>query len=818
MSWQVYKFGGSSLGSPGRLSQVIELVRAVEGPLAVVVSALGDTTDWLIAAARQAASGSIEEALAQVAQVEALSRATAASVFDVAHQARAADDFENDLQLVLIPIRKWLEGISLTRECTPRALDEVMSAGERISIALVSRALRAAGVPAVAVDARELVVTDDTAQNANVDVSESGQRIRARLESLQVERPIITGFLGRSRQGWTTTLGRNGSDYSASLVAQALGAHQVTVWTDVPGVFTADPALVSEAYPVAKLTYAEAVELAHFGTRMFHARTMIPLLESGAVLRIRSTANPDAQGTTVDAIGDTRADRPTSVTSLEQLALISVEARRSSLPAGLVAAALRALEAAGIKVWMANQTGLGVSASFVVSLHDGERAHALLVALGGNEVSVGSLHAPVTLVTLVAERMGHHPNVAGRFFHSLGTVGINVRAIAQGGSQRSVSCVVDASDTASAVRTVHAAFNFAEVEVHAVVLGHGTVGSKLLAQFAALNQSPRAKHGVRLKLVGLLDSHRAAFDAGGLDPELAVRSLRDGHSFDQVLAQLSRLPLPVLVDCTSAEGMQHVYQAAFTRGIHVVAANKKPLALPWAEREALMASAKAHSRSYLYETTCGASLPVIETLKNLVRTGDDVRRIEGSLSGTLGYLCESVMRGVPLSEAVAAAQAKGLTEPHPRDDLSGLDVARKALILARELGAPLELGEVAVEPFIDPAALREDDPAAFLKGLRNFDRAFAAKTDLYKRDGLTLRYLAQVVVTDGRLKVRVGPVAVKADHPATHLCGEEAMVAFTTRRFNDYPLIVRGAGAGGEVTAAGVLADILRLAHNVTNR
>ena len=815
MTWQVYKFGGSSLGAAGRLRQVSALIsQAASGPdrLAVVVSALGDTTDWHIAAAWQASAGDSEGASRELTRVEALAVGSARQALEGAPLAA----FEATCEEVLTPARRLIEGLGLVREVTPRSLDALLSVGERLSSELLAQVLEAAGVPALAVDARDFVVTDETPQNASVEVAETSERLRAQVPGWGLRVPVITGFLGRSRSGQSTTLGRNGSDYTASLVAQILGAGTVTVWTDVPGVFTADPALVSEAYPVTQLTYFEALELAHFGTRMFHARTVIPLLESGAALVIRSTTEPEQPGTRIDAQGQPGEGQPTCVTSLEDLALLSVESRRSALPPGFIARALAALDAQGLRVWMTNQTGLGVSASFVVPAADARAAREVLRALEpADVVNVSAPRVPVTLLTLVAERMGQQANVAGRFFHALGNLGVRVRAIAQGGSERSISCVIDAADTAAAVRTVHAAFNFAHTEVHVLLLGHGTVGGRLLEQIGSQTEALRRDHGIALKLVGLADSERSVFDPRGLDSVRATSQLRPGRSLEALVDELSRLSLPVLVDCTSADGMEQLYAHAFARGLHVVGANKKPLALPWPRRQALMSEARRYSRGYLYETTCGASLPIIETLKNLVRTGDVVHRIEGSLSGTLAYLCDSVMQGTPLSEAVRVAREKGLTEPHPRDDLSGLDVARKAVILARELGVPVELDDVSIEPFLAREWLEEPNPEAFVRSLQRHERAFAERIERFKRDGLSLRYLAQIERTETGLRVKVGPVGVDAKHPAAALRGEEAMVAFTTQRYREYPMIVRGAGAGGDVTAAGVLADILRLTANV---
>lgn len=366
-----------------------------------------------------------------------------------------------------------------------------------------------------------------------------------------------------------------------------------------------------------------------------------------------------------------------------------------------------------------------------------------------------------------------------------------------------------------------AAPEFPQTEVSLLLLGRGTVGGRLLDQLEATADALRTRQGVVARLVGVVDRHGAHFDLGGLRaadlPPRSPAPPERTHDLLPYLERLARLPLPVLVDCTAAEGMETMYREAFRRGIHVVAANKKPLALPLPVRTALFAEARRHRRAWLYETTVGASLPVIETLKALVATGDDVERIEGSLSGTLGFLCQAVTTGTPLSVAVRAARDRGYTEPHPGDDLSGRDVARKAVILARELGLPVALEDVAVEPFIETALLAEADPERFLHGLEALDGAFAARIARHAAEGRTLRYLVQIV-PGARRPVQVGPVAVEPDHPTVTLRGAEALVAFTTRRHREPPLVVRGAGAGGEVTAAGVLADVLRLAEAERHR
>ncbi|MGO9065740.1 MAG: aspartate kinase, partial [Myxococcaceae bacterium] len=594
MSWHIYKFGGSSLGGFGRLLRVVELVASGPRPLALVVSALGDTTDFLLAAAAAAAAGDEAQALNEVARIRSLAVETAGQVLS----ETSLTALGRALEQVLGPLTQLLQGIRLTGECTANARDVVLSAGERIAAEVVAATLRTRGQSAIAVDASTFVVTDEAAGSATVDIEATRARLAPLTSAWEGTIPVVTGFIGRSREGRVTTLGRNGSDYTATVLGQTLGAREVTVWTDVPGVMTADPQLVAEAYSVPHLSYHEALELAHFGTRMFHPRTFLPLLESGARLRIRNTVDPESAGTCIDGAGNADPRRPTCVTSLERLALLGVESRRSALPEPIAARVLEVLERARVTVWMATQAAHGRSVALVVPESEAARAQNALLGtlsteLHRQEVELRPPQAPVSLLTLVAEAMGHRPNVAGRFFAALGNVGINVRAIAQGASSRSISCVIDGADTTLAVRTVHAAFNLAGTETSVLLLGRGTVGGRLLAQIEANGPALRERHHVAVRLVGMVDRHHRLWDPRGLAPgELPPRatspSPASAPDVVPLLDALARLPVPILVDCTAADGMERLYLEAFRRGIHVVAANKKPLALPFAEREGLL--------------------------------------------------------------------------------------------------------------------------------------------------------------------------------------------------------------------------------------
>ncbi len=848
-AYRVMKFGGSSVGQAERLARVLQIISTErqKGPIAVVVSAMGDTTDWLIDAADLAHKGDPDGATRIVERVAELAITNGQKMLAAAEARGVKIAFRPPIETIvhdiIEPLHQLVYAVSLLRERTAQTLDLIMSFGERISATVIAEVLSATGTPAVFVDARTWTVTNDRFGAGLVDWDATQQKLTSISATWGDRTPIHTGFLAQTVDGRTTTLGRNGSDYTGALLARGLGAESFTIWTDVLGVMTADPGILKDAYPITHLSYMEALELANFGARMFHPRTMIPLIDSGVPLRIRNTMEPEHGGTLVDARGSEDPSRPTCVTSLEKLAMLDVQWTRLTYEASIAKRVLSALESARVTVWLTIQAAHGQAAAVVVPLGQVERARAaieeeLALEMQRHEVEHVKLRAPVTLLTLVAEAMGQTSNVAGRFFAPLGAIGVNIRAIAQGASSRAISCVIDAADTELAVRTVHSAFNFAHQEVSLLVLGKGTVGGQLLSQIAAQQSKLVDEHWIQLNVVGIADSKRVVFDEKGISLS-AYKERLDVTPPDTappeilpLLEKLKRLPVPILVDCTAASGMEALYQEAFQRGIHVVAANKKPLTIAWPQREALMRGARASHRSYNYETTVGASLPVIDTLKNLVRTGDRVRLIEGSFSGTLGYLSNELSRGVPLSEAVATARDKGYTEPHPRDDLSGLDAARKALILARELGLSLELSDVTVEPFVPEELLREDSLDSFFAALKRYDAVMAARIEGLRKEGKVLRYLATIgpsgeggrdsrppmSMRSERFSVRVGPTGIDLAHPASHLKGSEAFIAFTTERYNDYPLIVQGAGAGGAVTAAGVLADILKVSQTLRGR
>ena len=813
----VLKFGGSTLGRATSAKEALRLIAAMaeSGRVVVVVSAIGDSTDRLLAAAELAARG---ERAAAAAQTEAIGR-LALELAQV--DGRPVVD-RSTVDGLLAPLSALLEGIHLVRECSPRTRDVVLSYGERISSTLFAALLSSRGIESLPVDARHIVVSDDTHGDARVDVAATQAQIRAHAERWP-RVPVVTGFLARTADGRDTTLGRNGSDYTATLIAQALGAEEVQIWTDVPGVLTADPAIVADARPIAQLSYMEAIELARFGARLFHPRTMVPLIESRIPLRIRHMLDPSAPGTLVDATGADDRTRATSLASLDRQALVHLEVRTPDLSRGLASRFQSTFEQLGIPVWLSTLSAFGTSVSAVIPEEATERAEEALAETFRLELADGILDRiritrPVSLVTLVAEAMGRTPGVLRKLTSALGSIGVNVLAMGQSASERSISCVVSAEDAAPAVQTVHAAFHWVHQEVDVFLLGPGTVGRELIAQIGQQQDFLREAHDVHVRLVGVANSRGHVFDPEGLDParcRAQLEAIPPGESGPLPWEALARRPLPVLVDCTAEEGMEATYRTAFEHGVHVVAANKKPLTLPQPEYRRLLSHARTRHREYRYETTVGASLPVIETLRDLVRTGDEVRMVEGSFSGTLGYITDELSKGGPLAATVRRAQEQGFTEPKPQDDLSGLDAARKALILAREMGLELDMDHVALEPLVPKPIIEIQELEAFYGALEAHENEMEAQIAAARERGEVLRYLARI---DPSAKARgapimtVGPVTVDRDNPAAHLRHAQSFVAFYTLRYRDFPLVVQGAGAGGAVTAAGVLTDVLRVA------
>jgi aspartokinase/homoserine dehydrogenase 1 len=814
---RVLKFGGTSVGTAERMRGVADIVggQAPEGPLLVVVSAVGGVTDALLRGAEQAAvGGSVVPALARFHSVH---REILEALRPELGAARAAEA-EADLGVLEREMENLLRGFGLLRECPPAALALLSCLGERASCALVSRLLAARGLDARLLDPKALIRTCGPPLSASPDWPATRQAFTP----LREEPPAIAllpGFFGGDANGRVNLLGRGGSDYSAAIAAWALDAGLLEIWTDVDGIYSADPRLVPRAAVLSEVSYEEAMELSFFGAKVLHPKTIQPAREKGIPVRVRNSFSPDHPGSLVHGGAAPAASGARGLTFLPGVSLVDVTGSGMAGVPGIAARVFQAMAAAGISVILITLGSSECAISFAVADADGPLAIAALREAFAAELTAGILD-PVqirpgcAIVSLVGDGMRDRLGVVGAFAGALADVGVNIVALAQGSTERNISAVVAAADASRAVRHIHAQLFERRPELQLVVWGVGNVGSKLLRKIGEHQARPGRR--VDLKLCAVANSKRCAFDPEGLDPAAWVSSLDAAtlpSCLDALLEELGRARLinPVFVDCTSDGGVAAVYGRLFEAGLHVVTVNKKANSAPYGDYLRLHETSDLLKRRFFYETNVGAGLPVIGTLQSLLKGGDRVLRLEAILSGSLSFLLGALEDGMPFSEAVRVARDRGFTEPDPRDDLSGLDVARKLLILARELGAAIELEDVQVEGVLPPDFDPSGPVGEFLDGLPRLDALFEGRRARLVEEGKVLRHAAVIEAVDGTYRCRVGLEAVGPDHPLYAVRGGENAFSFLTEHYQPTPLVVRGYGAGGEVTAAGALADLLRV-------
>lgn len=830
-SLDVHKFGGASLADAAAVRHAVGIIRDWPGPRVVVVSAMAGVTDLLLEVAGRARRGEQEEA----------SRATAdlrerhlAAVRALIPAGPARSELQGFVEAQLAELESLATGVSILRELTPRTGDVLVARGERLSARLVTAALVAVGVKARYLDAAELIRTDAHFGNASPDLAACDARLQKLLPPLlkQGVVPVLPGFLGATPEGDLTTLGRGGSDLTAALVGRALAARAVHLWKDVPGLLTADPRVVPDARVLPQLNVREAAELAYYGAKVLHPRALIPIVGRTVPLFVRPFGQPAAPGTEVSE-RETGLEVPVKALSATGgQALITVEGNGMLGVPGVAARTFAALQRERISVSLISQASSEHSICFTVPATGAERARRCLAEafrdeIAHREIDGVAVRANVATLAVVGLGMAGTPGVAQRVFSALASAGINVIAIAQGSSELNISAVIDEQQSTNAQRAIHAAFQLAKLGGGSVapkdrldlfLLGFGRIGRSFSELVAEL---PPA--GPKVRIVGVADRSGVVFDPAGLSAHRLATIAREkarGHSLKHLEGGRAEpaesavrralgfaLSHPVLVDVTADETTP-VLRAALEAGMDVVLANKKPLAGPASVAEDLTELATRQGRRLRYEATVGAGLPVMDTFAKLVETGDEVQSIEGCLSGTLGYLLSEMERWKKFSHVLTAAMDAGYTEPDPREDLSGQDVARKALILGRLMGFRGEPASVVTESLV-PADARALPLKQFLARLGQWDDHFAQKVRMAQQKGQVLRYIA--TITPRRL--RVGLQAVGPDSPFAALRGSDNQIVFTTARYREHPLVVRGPGAGPMVTAAGVLNDVLALAR-----
>ena len=816
---KILKFGGTSLADPERVRRAAGLIRLAAGDTGanvravVVVSAFSRITNDLLDAA--AAAARRDKAYRQI-----LKRVTTRHWEALQELVATADAGRLDeiLGRRLSDLDNLLHGAFLLRECSPRTRDRILSYGERLSALIVAATLSAEGTPAHLCDARKLIVTDDSFGRAQVDLETTFRRIREAAGRWR-NVPIVTGFVGATPEGQTTTLGRGGSDYTAALFGAALDAEAIELWTDVDGVMSADPRLVEGAFPLPRLSYTELMEMSHFGAKVVFPPTVHPARSRGIPLVIKNTLNPGAAGTWVHQQAPASEHAIRGISSIHQVALMRLEGDGMVGVPGIAMRLFGALARQGVSVILISQASSEHSICFAVDPGDAAQARAAIEREFELERKAGTIDELVaeedkTVIAAVGEDLGKKSGISGRLFSVLGAQGINVRAIAQGSSELNISLVVDSVNEAKALNAVHGAFfSPGERRLALAVVGVGRVGSALLDQLHAAAAGLAARERLEIRLVALANSRRMVLDGAGIDGagwrrrlELGAPAL-DGGRFRAFL-RAAPGARRMLVDCTASAHLADWYDELLAAGVAVVTANKLPFAGSLERFQDLYAAAERGGAALFHEATVGAGLPVLSTLDDLLRSGDRIERIDGVLSGTVNAVLDRLAGGETFSRAVRSAHAEGLTEPIPWQDLSGGDVARKLCILGRLSGRAIELEDVAVEPVIAGADWGGMDLETFWRTLPEVDDAFRHRADQAAAAGHRLRYLACLDAEGARVSIE----AVAPRHPAHRLAGADNLVAFTTGRYRDSPLVLRGPGAGPEVTAAGVFADLLRAA------
>jgi aspartokinase/homoserine dehydrogenase 1 len=812
--WIVHKFGGSSVADAGCLRRVADIIEASPNPReAVVLSACRGVTDALLDSVTLAErpdgdmAGAIEQLWKRHEKLAVELLSPSACETYCMQLARDCKDIAGVLQTV-----------RLIRAATYSMRDVIAGYGEIWSTRLFAPFLRERGRiegEVLWVDAREVIIVEWGPLGPTVQWASSEQNLHKRIPAGFRGRLIVTGFVATTTSGMQTTLGRNGSDFSGSIFGALLKAPEIIIWTDVDGVLSADPRLVPNAQVIDQLSYNEAMELAYFGAKVIHPQTMEPAVARDIPIYIRNTFAPEKPGTLICA-KPVSALKVKGITTIDPVALVNLEGAGMIGVPGTAHRLFGALRDAGISVILISQGSSEHSICFAIPAAQAQRAEEAVRRAFDAELHDGQIqHVDVArdlaILAVVGDGMAGAHGVAAKVFNSLGDAAISVRAIAQGASERNISLVVDGKVAAKALRAVHAAFYLSPNTLSIGLIGPGTVGRVLLAQIASQVQRLRALN-LDLRVRGIAGSKRMILAENAIDladwPKLLAEK---GEPTDLGKfanhCQADYIPHTAIIDCSASGEVANHYRDWLARGIHVVTPNKKANSGALPAYRALKEAARAAGTHYLYEATVGAGLPVIQTLRDLRETGDDITRIEGIFSGTLAYLFNVFDGSASFSAIVHAAKQKGYTEPDPRDDLSGMDVARKLIILGREMGLTLEMSDVEVKGLV-PKALDQCSPEEFMRRLPEFDAGMAALLVDAKKRGQVLRYVGRV---DADGTATVGLTSLDAGHAFANIALTDNVVRFATRRYCDNPLIVQGPGAGPEVTAGGVFADLLRL-------
>ncbi|NRR90734.1 bifunctional aspartate kinase/homoserine dehydrogenase I [Winogradskyella undariae] len=823
---KVLKFGGTSVGSAENINKVISILdqQSKTTSIAVVVSAVGGITDKLLEAGNLACDKNLDYKN-KYDVIWSLHNSIIDGLFPNTENDKALKKQQDDLQELvsdkLNDLKSLLNGIYLINELSPKTKDKLLSFGEKLSSTLIYHTLRSRSVDVVLKNSQELIVTDSNFNNATVNFDQTDSNIQSFFNSNSSSIVLLPGFVSKSTSGEITTLGRGGSDYTAAIIAAAIEADELQIWTDVSGMFTTNPKLVKQASPIVELSYQEAVELSHFGAKVLYPPTVMPVLKKKIPIVIKNTLEPEAIGTTITKNITPNGNSPVKgISNIENVALLTLQGNGMVGVPGFSKRLFETLAQERINIILITQSSSEHTICFGISENDAERAKSAIDAVFEYEISLHKIdpivvETDLSIIAVIGDKMKNHQGISGKMFSTLGKNNVNIRAIAQGASERNISAVIHKNDVKKALNSLHEQFfEIKTKQINLFITGVGNVGEKLIDQIKQQKAYVKEQFKINLRITGLSNSRNMVVNDDGINLKNWKQELDNGEkaSLNGFLEHAKNLNLrnSVFVDITANKAVSNIYSDYLKQSISVVACNKIACSGDIEYYNELKALSRQYNASFLFETNVGAGLPVLDTLSHLITSGDKINTIQAVLSGSLNFIFNNFNAETTFYDVVKQAQEEGYTEPDPRIDLSGIDVARKILILARESGHQIELSELESDNFLTEKGLNSDSVDDFLATLKEDEAYYQSLFKSAQEKNSQLKFVAEF--NDG--KAKVGLKEIPEGHPFYNLKGKDNIVMFYTQRYPEQPLIIKGAGAGADVTASGLFADIIRIANN----